>query len=82
MMRLSFPLYFCTMYLFQIVGYFSLFDSLGFWQYIIAPIPLILLFLLFEGSKLTEKEVGKGTGVLIIASALIIGLIIDTIPFV
>ncbi|UOQ46834.1 hypothetical protein MUN88_12080 [Gracilibacillus caseinilyticus] len=81
-MRLEFPLFMFIMFLLLAFNYFELFESLGMWQYIIGPIPLMLLgWILFDKLKLNEKRVGNGVGVMIILSGLSIWSFFDVFLF-
>ncbi len=81
-MKLEFPLFMLIMFLVLAFNYFELFEFLGLWQYIIGPIPLLLLvWILFEKLKLNEKRVGNGVGVMIILSGFIIGILFDSFLF-
>jgi len=76
--RLSFPLYFCVIFIF-ISGFNSLFDALGlgFWKYIIGAITIMIVMWLLQKSKLPKKEVSIGVGALIIILGFTIGIIFD-----
>lgn len=76
--RLAFPLYFCVMMIF-FSGIDSLIETLGFWNYIIEVITLLIIMWLLQKSKLTEKEVPIWVGFFIIIAGFTIGIIFNTL---
>ncbi len=81
-MRLDFPLFMFVFYLMLGFRYFEIFEPLGWWQHIIAPLPMLLVFwFLFDKLNLKEKRVDIGVGVLIIIAGFIISIILETFVF-
>lgn len=78
-MRLAIPLYFCVIWIFSRSGFDSLFDTIGFWKYIIEIITVMIVIWLLNKSKLTEKEVSIWVGAFIIILGLTIGITFDTL---
>ncbi|WP_226036582.1 hypothetical protein [Aquibacillus saliphilus] len=81
-MRLEYPLFIFIFFLLSGFGYFELFAPLGWWQYLIGPLPMILVFwLLFDKLNLKEKRVDNGVGLMIVLSGLVIWIILDAFIF-
>ncbi|MDL4842381.1 hypothetical protein [Aquibacillus rhizosphaerae] len=77
-MRLEIPLFMFILFLVTGLQYSEFFEPLGWWQYLIAPLPMMLLvWLLFDKLNLKEKRVDNGVGVLIILSGATIWIILE-----
>lgn len=76
-MALGFPIIFSISWLLYSFGINDLFDQLGTWKHVAGPLFYMLIIYPFFKLNLIEKRVRKSTGIFIIISAVIIGLIIQ-----